>query len=767
MHRAVLVRRPVLATTAALLALSLAACGEGGAAESALDSRAQWTQVSMPESSQVAGPRVSFAAALGRSGDLPSLVAGAGGDPGEPASARAFTEAGEDGWRWKELPLPEDSESGVGFAVSDGTTTWIGGTTWQAGEPVTPYVVSSADRTTWKVIDLPDGAVDSALRPGAAAVADGALLIVGMDGEDQPVALHLGDDAGLLPLPAAPDGREFRGFTGIAVAGATVVAVGRAAAPGRTDESVVYRSKDGGATWSADMSLAGGPSEPAGVAVSGNAFVVTGRFWAEDGVSHAAAWSSADGAVWVSEQLPTLDWDRDGLAVREGDDHRLGGPAVGADGRMVAPFLVDVRLGSAVVQRDTAGVWTVLGGAPDWEFPGAGAEGAVNDDGSVLLAQSGRNVGRLGLVSAEGRWSGRTTTFGTHDYGVQFSEFLDPDGSPVLTGQLPVVETTGRGGWTQTSRLSSYAVDGHTLVDRPWDPAESAELSDMAAASRDDGASVLLGAQVMQGEDGAKANVVGWFRPAAGAPWTPVEGFATPRTEWVNDVAWVDGTWIAVGGGRASFSTTDLHTATVWTSADGVNWTAAQGPFGSGAAGGQTEANGTCVLTGGDLLVVGESNENAQDRPVAWRFTGEQWQQVAAGTFAAEFGSFSSCTNQGDTTLVQGTSSGRATLWRSTDGVNFEATTLGERGESFGTIRVIDGGYAAAGTRSSKGLQGAVVWLSEDAERWRAVPVPSARVLSGADVMPDGSGGLVVATTSSASPEVWTLANPGELFEAD
>jgi len=268
-HRAVLVRRPVLATTAALLALSLAACGEGGAAESALDSRAQWTQVSMPESSQVAGPRVSFAAALGRSGDLPSLVAGAGGDPGEPASARAFTEAGEDGWHWKELPLPEDSESGVGFAVSDGTTTWIGGTTWQAGEPVTPYVVSSADRTTWKVIDLPDGAVDSALRPGAAAVADGALLIVGMDGEDQPVALHLGDDAGLLPLPAAPDGREFRGFTGIAVDGATVVAVGRAAAPGRTDESVVYRSNDGGATWSADMSLAGGPSEPAGVAVSG------------------------------------------------------------------------------------------------------------------------------------------------------------------------------------------------------------------------------------------------------------------------------------------------------------------------------------------------------------------------------------------------------------------------------------------------------------------------------------------------------------------
>ncbi|WP_346621065.1 hypothetical protein [Blastococcus montanus] len=764
MHRAVPGRRPVPVITAALLSFTLAACGDDGAAESTLDSRATWTQVSMPESSQVVGPRVVFTAALGRSGDLPALVAGSGGDPGEPASARAWTDDGGDGWRWDELPLPDDQESETAFAVSDGSTTWIGGTSWQAGRPVSPYVVRSDDRRTWADVELPDDAADRALRPGAAVVVDGSPVVVGMDSDDQPVALSLGGDAGLLALPAVPGGREFAGFRGAAVLGDTVVAVASAEEPGQSGEAVVYRSTDGGASWTAELGPAEGPAEPTGVVASSGGFVVTGYLWGGDGVATPAAWSSSDGAAWTAEPLPALDGDRDGLSVAPGDHSWLDAPAVSGD-RVVAPIVVTAVLRFGVLQRDPAGTWTVLGDSPDWKFPGAGAEAALNDDGSLLLAQSGRNLGRVGELSTEGRWRNQLTEVGTLDYGMQFTSFLDPAGAPALIGRRPVVELRGSGGWAQTGQLANYAFEGHALVERPWDPAETADLSDVAAASTPDGGSVLLGAQVWEGEDGTTVDLVGWHRAVPGGPLTPVEGLASPETESLSAVTYADGTWAALGTVRRSFSSTDPDTAAVWTSSDGVTWSRADGPFAATGPGAESWAAGACALPDGDLLVVGEYNEGAQDRPVAWKRTGGHWERLDGTAFGSEFGSLSSCSTDGDTTIVQGTSGNRATVWRTTDGVVFEASTLGERGESFGTIRVIDGGYAAAGTRVARGQQGAVVWLSADAKRWRAIPVPSVRVLTGADVMADGDGGLLVATTSGASPEVWALGNPGELFE--
>ncbi|TYP83832.1 hypothetical protein [Blastococcus xanthinilyticus] len=761
MHRAVPGRRPVVVTTAALLALALAACDDG-AAESTLDARAAWTEVTMPGSSQVAGPRETFTAALGRSGNLPALVAGSGGEPGEPASARAWTDSDDGDWRWQEL-LADGPESEVGFAVSDGSTTWIGGTTWQAGEPVSPYVVSSGDRQTWEVVELPGDAADRALRPGAAALVGGAPVVVGMDSADEPVALLLGADAELVSLPAAPGGREFHGFRGAATLGDTVVGVGSVAEPGRSAEAVVYRSTDGGASWTVTLGPAEGPADLSGVVATSGGFVVTGYLWGGDGVATPAAWSSADGAAWTAEALPTLDQDRDGLSVAPGDHSWLDVPAVSGD-RVVAPVVVTSVLHFGVLQRDPAGTWTFLGDSPDWEFPGAGADAALNEDGSLLLAQSGRNLGRVGELSADGRWRNLLAEVGTLDYGMQFTSFLDPAGAPALIGRRPVVERRGVSGWAQTGQLANYALEGDALVERPWDPAETAGLSDIAAASAPDGSSVLLGAQVSQGGEGMTVDLVGWFRPGAGGPPVAVEGLASPVVESLEAVTYADGTWIAVGSVRSSFASTDPHAAAVWTSTDGTTWSRADGLVAGTAPGAESWAFGACALPGGELLAVGEYSEGAQTRPVAWRSTGGQWQRLDGSAFAAEFGSLSSCATDEGATIVQGTSEDRATVWRTTDGGTFEPTTIGGRGETFGTIRVVDGGYAAAGTVSARGQQGAVVWLSADAESWRAVPVPSARVLSGADVMADGNGGLVVATTSGASPEVWVLANPGELF---
>jgi hypothetical protein len=461
--------------------------------------------------------------------------------------------------------------------------------------------------------------------------------------------------------------------------------------------------------------------------------------------------------------LPSLDYERDGLYLPEGDHWWLDGPVATADA-LHAPVVVNSQLNLAVLRRDAAGAWSVLGDAQEWEHPGAGALMAHMADGSLLLVQSGRNIGRVGTMTPEGAYRQDTTRFGTHDYGLRFSSFLDPFGTPALIGRRTVVETYAGGRWTQSGELVGYLVTEDSLADRLWDPIESGSLTDIRAAT-DGGATILMGSAILDGENGTYANVTGWFRGSETEPWSPLQGLATPRSEFVSSVVRTGGMWIAVGSGRESFSSIDPETAMVWTSSDGVNWGRVDGPF-AAAAGAESWASGACALPSGDPLVVGHTNEGGHDRPALWRSTGGQWQRIDGAALDAEFGALSSCSSQGDMTIVQGSRDSRETVWRTSDGSTFAAARLGSRGDSFSTIRAVEGGFAAAGSRSSDGQAGAVVWLSEDAQTWRAVPLPSQRQLSGADVMPDGSGGLFVAANSGSAPEVWRLANPGELFQA-
>jgi hypothetical protein len=763
-YRAVpsVMRRSVLMTMAAVLSLTLAACGDGQV-ESTLDERAQWSPLALPDTTQLGGERVSFSASTGRSGDLPWLVAGVAAEAGQPDRARVWTETDE-GWRWDDLPQPADRDATVSLVAADGSNTWVAGWTWAAGDPIQPLVVESTDRRSWKVVELPDEAAERAFQPGAAAKSGDRLLVVGRDADQQPVLLILaGDDGKLVDLPAVPEGREFDGFTGIAAAGDTLVAVASAEEPGKTGEPMVYRSTDGGDTWSVTPGPVTQPAHPSGVAVLNGAFVATGYQYDAAGTAVAAAWSSPDGASWTAEVLPALDEDRDGFAPGEGEDFWLGAPSAGAD-RVVAPIATDTGLRYGVVSRDAAGTWSIVGSTNAWKIPGSPGDAALGDDGSVFLAQSGHNTGRLGELTPEGRWRAIDSALGTQDAGVRWTEFLDPTAAPVLVGWKRVYETFGNGGWSSSNQLTRVALDGDALVDSPWDPAESQQLLNLVSASTPEGATVALGAQVMDGEDGTqKRNVVGWFRASAGAGWTPVQGLSSPGGDWVSQVALLNGTWVAVGEHMDAWKHGVPAVAAVWTSVDGVNWSRAEGPFPGGN--GDTEASGACVLPGGDVLAVGSAEDGAQTRPVAWRGSAGKWQRVDPAAFDAEFGSFSSCTTLGETTIVQGTRAGRDTVWRTTDGVGFAPSALGARWDSFGTVRVVDGGFAAAGSRHSDGHRGAVVWLSKDARTWRAVAVPSARSLTGADVMPDGSGGLVVAANSGSSPEVWKLANPEDLFE--
>jgi hypothetical protein len=663
-------------------------------------------------------------------------------------------------------PRRQGPERAATVATTDEKTTWVAGTTWRAGEPIQPFVVSSGDRSRWTAVELPDDALESAVEPGAAVPLDGGILVVGKDGDDRPVAVQTGDDDALVVLPAAPDSREFHGFTGVAAHGSTVVATALVAAPGETDESVVYRSTDGGKSWTVAMGPASGPSYPYGIAVQADSFVVTGLAFGADSVAVPGAWSSTDGATWNAVALPALGTDADGLHPDPGEHVWLGAPASDGD-QLVAPVQVVTSLRFAVLQREPAGTWTVLGKASNWELPSAEALTGFSADGSLVIAQSMRNAGRVGTMDAGGAWVDSLAGFGTIDPGLRVGTFMD-DGSPVLVGSHTVTETRADGGWSQTNQLTGYTVADGAVADRPWDPAESGSLMSTDIAQDPQGATVLAGSRLATGDDGAQlSNAAAWFRPAAGAAWTPAGGLASGTSDDVAEVTFAGGTWVAVGASRASFGWNDLEQAAVWTSADGLTWARAQGPFASAVAGGESWATGACAFPKGDLLVVGKATEGAQNKPLAWRRVAGVWQQVDTAALGASFGELTSCTTTDGVTLVQGSSGGRDTVWRTTDdGATFAATTVGARGDQVGPIRAIDGGYAAAGTRGSDGQRGAVVWLSTDGTHWRSVPVPSDRQLTGADVTVDGSK-LLVAANSTSAPEVWVLGNPEDLFQAD
>ncbi|WP_146099708.1 hypothetical protein [Kineococcus xinjiangensis] len=701
---------------------------------------------------------------LGQAGALPKMVAGIAAEPGEVDQARVWTNDGGVTWNWKELPVRLDGDADVFFAATDGVKTWVGGTATVPGGLAVPFVAESPDRKSWSRLALPQKAVDAAFTPGSAVSVDGQLLLVGTTGNNQPALVTPGEGGTLTALPAPPEGRQWSGFAGVAAQGQTVVAVGEAALPGQTKEAVVYRSEDAGATWTAALGPAQGPAGVTGIAVVANQFVVTGGIFDDTSRAVAAAWSSPDGATWTAETMPTFNHDQDQYAPSETAGYWLTAPSVTGD-RLVAPMMIgdDLRLGA--LQRDPNGAWRLLGQTADWVLPGANGIGAVNEDGTVLLAQFDSNAGRLQqLSSSSGSWSDLLVV-GEPAPGVKWSTFLDPEGSPDLVGYTTVTTAEGNGGWTRTSQLSRFTFDSTgSLLDAAWDPAESANVTKVSASSPQ-GATVALGERIVTDAKGEQdLDSVGWFRPAPDAPWQALEGLASPRSEEIEDVAWINGTWVAVGASRETFRLSDRKTAAIWTSADGVRWSAAQGPF-AAPEGGWNQLEGVCPLPRGQALAVGHEVSAAQIRPAAWRLSDGLWQRLDAAALGDKGGWLSSCTTVGDTTLLQGGRGDRSIAWRTQDGTTFTANELGKPGDDFGPIRAVDGGFAAAGTRSSDGRDGAVVWLSKDATTWQPVPLPSTRMLDGADVKAH-EGRLIVAANSETSPEVWTLDNPAELLNA-
>ncbi len=746
-------RRP---TAVALLLAVVAACSSGGADDAGADpgdgSEARWTRAPVPEVARVAGERARLTHVLGSTGSLPDVVAGVVAEPGGPDRLRLWTS--DDGELWE----AHDPDVGEGHVrvwalATDGAATVVAGQATPPGEPRRPFVLRSEDRRTWTPLELPAEARERAVAPGVVHVERDRVVALGMDGDRRPVALHLdGDGAGEVADLPAPEGTDLDGFVALAAGGDTVVAAAGTLPRGGAGSAAVYRSTDAGATWELAVPSLDPAAAVRGLAWTGEEFVATG-FDIGDGSRRPALWSSVDGRRWQREVVP--------VPVTRAD--RWFGTVVVADGRVVTTLADGGRLGADVLIRNEAGLWIHMVG-PDWVAPGVEAAVGVSADGSVLLVRSTRNRSAVTRLSERESSIGEVLEVGVDDPGMGWSHTGLVDGRPLLTGNRTEITRGPDGSWERRGvPLSLTLGDDGTLVQ--LDAAElpdAGELDHLAVASDGAGATVTPGPRSTRSDDPAdsdEADVVGWYRAGPDAPWQPAEGLAGPGTETVASLHRVGDRWVALGRARASFAVTEPEAAAVWLSDDGRSWARQEGPF-DVVPGLDTRAAGACALPGGDLLVVGWADRgDGRAEPVAWRSGGGGWARVEGPAVpAGSPGWLGSCAGDGEVTLVQGGVEDRPVLWRTTDGEAFEPVDVFDPGDRLTAVRPLEGGagFVAAGHRTAGGRDEAVVWLSPDGARWRAVAVPAERQVTAADVVVWGDR-VVVALDSATDPEVWVL----------
>ncbi len=693
-------------------------------------------------------------AVLPATGDRPELLAGSSSRRPDTPVATTWT-FGADGW--VPTPLPDGAGLTVTDAMDDGTRTWLTGWRWRPDEGVSPALFSSADRTSWQEQDVV-GSTGAMYPSSVVPTSDGPLLL-GRTVDEEPVAWRPDAPAETpLPLPEGHEGRVTHAAA-LTPGGRTVVAVVAAGEPGAPQLPSSVVSDDAGLTWRAGTPLAGARATVAGLAVTDGRIVATG--WVrEDGRSVPAAWSSPDGVTWSALE-PMADL---GMTLDEYPSIHvwLGAPTV-ADGRVLTSVVASPLLSAQLVELTDQGWDLVEETVPDWRGPGIDPT-VVAGDGGLLVTQSFRGGTRV-RRQLDDRWQ-----------EWQLGEVADV---PVVDALVPSsagadlwtlradVSVRPSGYWLQEAESSAWRIGPDSQAEPLQWPGTEAdpEVSDLAerltgvvVTPGQDGSTLVLGEVLTETDTGTDADTEGWLEDADGSRRL-VTGLDGPQTARVSGAVQVAGTWYAVGGTEADISDSSTSTAQVWRAVDGVTWVPVDGEYRHDDER-ESSAAAVCEGPGSQVLVVGTAQSDGEDRGVVWSLTKEG---AATRVWTGEADVDTSLTgcavlSGADVTLLTGRAGGRATRWTTTDGVTFDAAPLGGLGTTYGPLRAVEGGFAAAGqtTRGDDAWIGAVVHLSSDGTTWRTLRVPTTRYTEGADVAVLGDD-LLVAGDTAGGPELWVL----------
>lgn len=250
-------------------------------------------------------------------------------------------------------------------------------------------MVTSSDLQKWSSVEIETDIAENA------AAADGG-LVVSDPIEGEVFVWSIAEDGIVTELSAVaiPDGEEWAVWS-IARRDEIVVVVVAVSKEGQDDTPSTIRSADGGSSWSAPVPLPTSDSSTTAraVRVQGENFVITGshvvpsKIFEGDSFQRMTAWSSADGAVFVQEDVPLPVWGLEDSAFQRGDreivlttstpidfkDIDLGASVVSSD-RSEPHVLVYHDFDVRTATRAADGAWSVTefeSIAPEWVRGGA------------------------------------------------------------------------------------------------------------------------------------------------------------------------------------------------------------------------------------------------------------------------------------------------------------------------------------------------------------------------------------------------------------
>lgn len=252
------------------------------------------------------------------------LVPGSVREPnGRPRAILATSDDGE-GFDAAELPAPQANDH-VGSAAG-----WIGDVGVVVG---TAGPLGSAELVTWtgsggdwELTDLDEVVRGSSLSVADAVPVGDVLIAVGSvrddDGRWSPAVWTIDAEGQVVGSAAEFDDLEGDLDT-VAVDGDTVLAAGRIGDPSRTTPMEVYRSDDGGETWSSTDAQGLDAARSGDLARTDDGWQLAGTR-AGSGAGQVALWNSSDGTDWEPEDTDAYNFTSELSATYEIDGRRIG-----------------------------------------------------------------------------------------------------------------------------------------------------------------------------------------------------------------------------------------------------------------------------------------------------------------------------------------------------------------------------------------------------------------------------------------------------------
>jgi hypothetical protein len=732
-------RAPLSVLVAGLAAVALAGCiGDQAPPVATID------QVEIPDAMLLSQPTVSVAGDIVPGVDSrPWLIGGALAQPGEGGAPTVWSSP--DGTTW--TPSAIDDDFGGSFSGALGGSADVAalaGTAWEGGVS-TSVLWTSGDRETWTAVDLPGGfAAD--FRIFDVAVDGTTVVAIAQDVAGAARGIRVdGTKVTEFDLPAVAEG-DLLAADQVLAADGILMLLASPGPEGDPPATVGFVSDDAGETWSDGAEITASPGFVSGIAAVDGGYVATGGA-ARDSSSNAtgaAAWFSSDGSTWAAESVPV---DANGpLFYASSADAWLGRPLSGSGG-VTAVLANDNASLSGVYSRDAAGGWSLAGVTAPNPSNGLGGVGVSVDGANTVVLLGGSPYARLGTI-AGGTWTETTTLAARQDVATP-STIYPGEGRSSITLSTSRFTVDADLGWSNVTTYQLGEVTDAALNLTPWDPERAGQLGSVVLGSDGSGGEVLLGSYFEPGTE--VIAVEGWFRPDADAAWTPVTGFPATGATSFAAVQKIDDRWIAVGDTRASSAVGDNEHGVVWTSTDGVTWSAPGGEFGDGSL--ESGVVDVCPLPDGGPVAVGWVEESASEyRVAAWTASDSGWTRVDIGELGAAAGFATACASDDDGVILAASVAGRDTLQRSTDGAAWDEVFRAERGISLGEPVAVPGGFAASGSLTDASFSGPVAWLSADGVDWAPLAIPSYGPGATLEVAPYGDDLIVTMSPRVGHP---------------